>query len=185
MEPICLSLAEQHRTRYHHIAVAIAHQSATRNTHVVVVRPKVTSINTSQSPPWLSPPSLQLQLEPATTTSITIDHPSIWPRVEADVFRPHRRTWPSRLTGPYRIAATIHYQLISTSDGSMLIASHWTVRATRPKCPTPPIESSIAAVLHLAPCPSANSLCDLARCGTHPSHLLADLLPRSGSGTTC
>jgi hypothetical protein len=36
-------------------------------------------------------------------------------------------------------------------DGSLSIAAHWTVRATRSKCPTPLIESSIAAVLH-PPC---------------------------------
>jgi hypothetical protein len=32
---------------------------------------------TRKSPPWLSPPSLQLHFEPTTTTRITIDHPSI------------------------------------------------------------------------------------------------------------
>jgi hypothetical protein len=42
-------------------------------------------------------------------------------------------------------------------DGSLLIAAHWTVRATHSKFPTPPIEMSIAAVLHLAPCPSPDT----------------------------
>ena len=43
----------------------------------------------------------------------------------------------------------------------MLIAAHWTVRATRPKCPTLPIESSITAMLHLAPYPSRTACATL------------------------
>jgi hypothetical protein len=42
-------------------------------------------------------------------------------------------------------------------DGSLLIAAHWTVRATHSKFPTPPIETSITAMLHFAPCPSPDT----------------------------
>ena len=40
---------------------------------------------------------------------------------------------------------------------SLLIAAHWTVRATHSKFSTPPIESPIATMLHLAPCPFPNT----------------------------
>jgi hypothetical protein len=94
---------------------------------------------------------------------------------------PGHHVWPAPIE--QQPLATINW---SPCLGSfLLITAHWTVRATRPKCPTPPIQLSIAAVLHLVPCPSADSLCDLARCGTHPSRLHVDLLPGSGSGTTC
>jgi len=42
-------------------------------------------------------------------------------------------------------------------ERSLLITVYWTVRATRSKFPTPPIEPSIAVMLHLAPCPSPDT----------------------------
>jgi hypothetical protein len=52
---------------------------------------------------------------PATIIPIKIKISSIWSRVKAavfihDVFQPHRRTWSSRLTDPYRTAATSRHQ---------------------------------------------------------------------------
>jgi len=99
-----------------------------------------------------------------------------------------RRLQPRRLpAAPSNLAVTSDRPLSNSShqppstrsprlERSLLIAAHWTVRATRLKFPTPPIESSIAAMLHLAPCPSPDTPMRALRGVEHIHHTFHDLL---------